>query len=54
MGIPELVGYYTAHLELLEVLWKNGFSNITDEDVKCLKIAYEGIRAFNKLIKDYF
>ena len=34
MGIPELVGYYTAHLELLETLWKDGFSNITDEDVK--------------------
>lgn len=34
MGIPELVGYYTAHLELLEALWKDGFSNITDEDVK--------------------
>jgi len=34
MGIPELVGYYIAHLELLEALWKDGFSNIIDEDVK--------------------
>lgn len=25
--------------------------DITDEDVKCLKIAYEGIRAFSKLIE---
>lgn len=26
--------------------------DITDEDVKCLKIAYEGIRAFSKLIAE--
>lgn len=25
---------------------------ITDEDVKCLKIAYEGIQAFSKLIEE--
>ena len=25
---------------------------ITDEDVKCLKIAYEGVRAFSKLIEE--
>ena len=27
---------------------------ITDKDVKCLKIAYEGIRAFSKLIEEIY
>lgn len=26
--------------------------SIADEDVKCLKIAYEGVRAFSKLIEE--
>lgn len=26
--------------------------DITNEDIKCLKIAYEGVRAFSKLIKE--
>lgn len=26
--------------------------NITDEDIKCLKIAYQGIKAFSKLIEE--
>lgn len=28
--------------------------DITDEDVKCLKIAYEGIQAFSKLIEEIY
>lgn len=27
--------------------------SITDEDIKCLKIAYEGVRAFSKLIGEW-
>ena len=27
-------------------------NDITDEDVKCLRIAYEGVRAFSKLIEE--
>ena len=26
---------------------------ITEEDEKCLEIAYEGVKAFSKLIKEY-
>ena len=44
---------YTHDLDFFPIFGTKS-EDITDEDVKCLQIAYEGVRAFSKLIKSTY
>lgn len=41
---------YNHSILITQSNMEEAIKSITDEDVKCLKIAYEGVRAFSKLI----
>ena len=43
---------YNHSIMVIPSNFEHDMEAITDEDVKCLKIAYDGIRAFSKLIEE--